>query len=108
MRLESIPVILLGIGLVTDLLSLMMLISTIVSRKFSSGLPGVGLICYALFMLSALEPALRGRFTLINALLLSVGLICFHVVIHWFHGRIEKRLKAKMKDDDSTTRWRYL
>ena len=107
MRLESIPVILLGIGLVTDLLSLMMLISTIVSRKFSSGLPGVGLICYPLFMLCSLEPAMRGRFTLINALLLGVGLICFHVVMHWFHWRIEKRLKAKMKDDDSTTRWRY-
>ena len=108
MRLEFIPIFLLGFGLVTDLLSLFMLISTIVSRKFSSGLPGVGLIWYALFMLSALVPSLRGRFTLINALLLGVVLICFHVVMHWFHGRIEKRLKAKMKDDDSTTRWRYL
>ena len=108
MRLEFIPIFLLGFGLVIDLLSLFMLISTIVSRKFSSGLPGVGLICYALFMLSVLVPSLRGRFTLINALLLGVGLICFHVVMHWFHGRIEKCLKAKMKDDDSTTRWRYL
>jgi len=108
MRLESIPVFLLGIGLVTDLLSLMMLISTIVSRKFSSGLPGVGLICYALFMLCSLEPAMRGRITLITALLLGVGLICFHVVMHWFHGRIEKRLKAKVEKEDSTSRWRYL
>jgi ABC-type tungstate transport system substrate-binding protein len=108
MRLESIPIFLLGFGLVADLVSLFMLISTIVSRKYSSGLPGVGLICYALFMLSALVPSLRGRFTLINALLLGVVLICFHVVMHWFHGRIEKRLKAKMKDDDSTVRWSYL
>jgi len=108
MRLESIPVFLLGFGLIFDLLSLFMLITTIASRKFSSGFPGVGLICYALFMLSSLEPALRGRVTLTKALLLGVVLICFHVVMHWFHGRIEKRLKAKMKDDDSTTRWRYL
>jgi ABC-type tungstate transport system substrate-binding protein len=85
-----------------------MLISTIVSRKFSSGLPGVGLICYALFMLSVLVPSLRGRFTLINALLLGAVLICFHVVMHWFHGRIEKRLKAKVEKEDSTSRWRYL
>ena len=102
MRLESVPVFLLGFGLVMDLLSLMMLISTIVSRKFSSGLPGVGLICYVLFMLCALEPAMRGRFTLINALLLGMGLICFHVVMHWFHGRIEKRLKAKIEKDANT------
>jgi hypothetical protein len=108
MCLESIPVFLLGFGLVMDFLSLMMLISTIVSRKFSSGFPGVGLICYALFMLCALEPAMRGRITLITALLLGVGLICFHVVMHWFHGRIEKCLKANVKDDDSTGRWRYL
>jgi len=108
MRLESIPIFLLGFGLVADLLSLFMLISTIVSRKFSSGLPGVGLICYALFMLSVLVPSLRGRFTLINALLLGAVLICFHVVMHWFHGRIEKRLKAKVEKEDSTSRWRYL
>jgi len=108
MRLESIPIFLLGFGLVADLLSLFMLISTIASRKFSSGLPGVGLICYALFMLSVLVPSLQGRFTLINALLLGMGLICFHVVMHWFHGRIEKRLKAKVEKEDSTSRWRYL
>ena len=108
MRLEFIPIFLLGFGLVADLLSLFMLISTIVSRKFSSGLPGVGLICYALFMLCALEPAMRGRFLLNRALLLVVVLTCFHVVIHWFHWRIEKRLKAKVEKEDSTSRWRYL
>ena len=62
----------------------------------------MGFICYVLFMLCALEPAMRGRITLITALLLGVGLICFHVVMHWFHGRIEKRLKAKMEKDANT------
>ena len=108
MRLEVIPLFFLGFGLVFDLLSLFALITTIASRKFSSGFPGVGLICYALFMLCALEPALRGRVTLIKALLLGVVLICFHVVMHWFHGRIEQRLKAKMEKDASTSKWRYL
>ncbi len=102
MRLESIPVFVLGFGLIFDLLSLFALITTTVSRKFSSGFPGVGLICYALFMLCSLEPAMRGHFILINALLLGMGLICFHVVMHWFHGRIEKRLKAKMEKDTNT------
>jgi hypothetical protein len=108
MRSEFIPLFFLGFGLVFDLLSLFALITTIVSRQFSSGFPGVGLICYALFILCALMPPLRGRMTLITALFLGVVLICFHVVMHWFHGHIKQRRKAKMGKDASTSRWRYL
>ncbi len=109
MRLELIPVtFFLAFGLMMDLLSLIALISTIASRKFSSGFSGLGLICYSLFMLCALVPALRGRIALINALLLGVVLICFHVAMHWFHGRIQQRLTAKMEKDAGTSRWRYL
>jgi len=109
MRLEFIPLFFLGFGLIFDFMSLFALITTILTRKFSSGMiPGLALIGYALFMLCALEPAMRGRVLLNRALWLVVVLTCFHVVMHWFHGRIEKRLKAKMKDDDNTGGWRYL
>jgi len=108
MRLEVIPFFFLGLGLLMDFLSLIALIGTIASRKFSSGFPGLGLVGYALFMLSALVPALRGRVALINALLLGVVLICFHVVMYWFHGRIQQCLNAKMEKDASTSRWHYL
>ena len=109
MRLDVIPSFFLAMGLIFDFMSLFALITTILSRKFSSGMiPGLALIGYALFMLCTLEPAMRGRFLLNRALLLVVVLTCFHVVIHWFHWRIEKRLKAKVEKEDSTSRWRYL
>ena len=90
-------------------MSLFALITTILSRKISSGgIPGLALVGYALFMLCALEPAMRGRLLLNRALWLVVVLTCFHVLMHWFHWRIEKRRKAKMEDDPNTGRWRYL
>ena len=109
MGLEVIPSFFLAMGLIFDFMSLFALITTILSRKFSSGMiPGLALIGYALFMLCTLEPAMRGRLLLNRVLWLVVVLTCFHVSLHWFHWRIEKRLRAKRKEDNNAGRWRYL
>ncbi len=69
-------------GIIFDLLSLRALVLTLVDKKFTPGIPLVGLFCYLIFFLKAFTDSLdAGSFN--NPYLMAVsGLIMAHLSIH--------------------------
>jgi len=93
--LQILPVAALSLGLLLDALSLIAFASTLLRKRWSSGFPFVGGVCYVIFAVGSFIPGLGSPLTPAQVVTVAASLILFHIVLHWAHLKAARALRGE-------------
>ena len=93
--LQILPLLVLSFGVLLDAFSVVAFASALIQRRWSSGFPLVGAVCYVIFAAGSFVPGFGSPLTPTQVVTVAATLLLFHIVLHWAHIRVGRSLRGE-------------